>query len=155
MSTLNIFDSEDEDNFPACDDDRLDWRSEDSRIVSDWKIEVVRQEDNVSMVYDVHKTVLAFGKRKSEYFARQFKNPGRFSEDTTQTTRVVLPKLAADAIPQLLDYHYGGPEAFIEVDAESATALLVLADYFENDGMLSSLKEFWKKDLRMCNVHTY
>jgi hypothetical protein len=102
----------------------------------------------------LHKGTLAVGPRKSEYFARLFKGGGRFAESSSNTSRIVLTELEANAFPQLLDYLYS-VDADLEISTETATALHNLGGYFEARRLRWDSKEFWQTDMNAENCGTY
>ena len=56
----------------------LSWRSDPNVTYSDWTIEIQgkgQASDNLSTkVYHVHRNILSYGPKKSEYFERVFQN---------------------------------------------------------------------------------
>jgi hypothetical protein len=133
------------------------WRDGPTKSFSDWQIEILSYEENGDgrgELYFVHKTFLAHGPRRSEYFAGLFQNEERFKESRTSTSQIKLDLLAAKTFPTLLDYMYGADLIFT---AETATALHYLAEYFQVKRLLSELLDFFACDspMSMENVHIY
>ena len=60
--------------------------------------------NNGGCLYHLHRTILAAGPCKSDYFAALFKTPMR--ETTTNTSTIEMAKDAADAVPLMLDFMY-------------------------------------------------
>ena len=65
------------------------WRGDPIESFSDWKIEIIVSDNDdgddrtiENFVYHVHKTFLAFGPRRSEYFSRLFRGKGKESGNT-------------------------------------------------------------------------
>ena len=131
------------------DNDRLSWRFDPKVSLSDYKIKIrVRGGGAKSKSYHVHKTVLAFGSKKSVYFSRLFQNWGRTSalEMTGHSKSIIeLEKPAAEAFPQFLDYIYS-PEDTLDINPGNAVALHHLALYFE-------VSRLQKKALYYCKYN--
>ena len=74
---------------------------------SDWKIVVsVKDQDTPKQTYHVHRVLFAHGKRYSSYFRRLFQNADKFQEGQANTSHIVLDELAAEPMPQFLDFIY-------------------------------------------------
>ena len=157
----------DSDDEPPSEE-QLDWRQDPVESLSDWTIEietvgahsrsVLDDEDAGSSTvllshYHVHKSVLAIGARKCEYFARLFLARHSFVETRHSTSRIELHPLAAACFPQFLDYMYGVDGW--NISTESATALHYLGQYFENRRLRWEAKQFWKRDMNFQNLGTY
>ncbi|GAX22792.1 hypothetical protein FisN_24Lu073 [Fistulifera solaris] len=133
---------------------REKWRNDPTKSFSDWKIEIVVNDDSrCSRTYHVHKTFLAHGPRRSEYFAMLFHKED-YQEHQTNQSQIMLHPLAAETFPTFLDYVYGSK---LTVTAETATALHHLAEYFQIRSLLSELLGFFAFDspMSMENVHIY
>mmetsp|Transcript_35742 Transcript_35742/g.86333 ORF Transcript_35742/g.86333 Transcript_35742/m.86333 type:complete len:441 (-) Transcript_35742:317-1639(-) len=142
------------------------WRGDPEETFSDWTLEIISDEvteddegtivspdaketrssvettvSNGKMIqkYFVHRGILSCGIRRSKYFASQFLHAeqGRCNESVTQTSRIELPPLAAEAIPDLLDYLYGFEfKLNWAVCPRVLVGLHYLADYFEIGSLL-------------------
>lgn len=66
-----LTDSEDE------EEEELSWRLNPKRSLSDWTVQIVIKGTNKQVVYHVHKSVLAIGPRRSNYFASAFFNQSK------------------------------------------------------------------------------
>ena len=142
---------------PPAADERLDWRLDPAESLSDWTIQVVvGSGDSTAAVtdYHVHKSVLAVGARKSEYFGRLFLGPHAFAEAANCTSRIQLHPLAARAFEFFLDYVYHA-DGELQISTATATALHYLAGYFENRRLRWESKQFWKADLTLETAGTY
>lgn len=98
-----------------------------------------RRSDGMEMLvqtYHVHCFASAFGTRRSEYCSKLFRSGNTFQEGASSTSRVELHPLAATAFPMLLDYVYESDRPLI-IDAQSATALHRLEEYFEMESLRS------------------
>ncbi|GAX12498.1 hypothetical protein FisN_24Hh074 [Fistulifera solaris] len=131
--------------------DEPKWRDDPVESFSDWKIEISsdRRECNT---YFVHKTFLAHGSRRSEYFSRLFRSETSFKESQSNTSQIELDPIAADAFPTLLDYVYGSELSIVE---ENATALHHLGEYFEIDPLQEASLEFCQQNMSLENLHLY
>lgn len=98
--------------------------------------------------YHVHRYFLGFGTRRSEYFARLFKEGG------SNTTKFELEHLAAKAFPDLLDFLYD-PAMPLVISTETATALHHLGAKFDMKHLQHYSKEFCQKDLSLDTLETY
>ena len=104
--------------------------------------------------YFVHRTQLAVGPRRSEYFAKLFR--GKQKKGTkTNGTRIELRPSAANAFPEMLDFIYSPVGSPAEVTSETAVALRHLATCFGIRELFDSVTEFIKKDLCPETSTTY
>ncbi|GKY91261.1 hypothetical protein MPSEU_000098700 [Mayamaea pseudoterrestris] len=137
------------------------WRLDRVESHSDYRIEIevasstkhlTDHDDKPRIhVYHVHKSMLALGPRKSEYFARLLQ--GAFSETLSGVSRIPLNKLAANAFPAVLDFIYGAPK--LDCTKNTATALHYLGQYFGIRRLRFQARKFWEKDLNLENCATY
>ncbi|CAB9497708.1 nervous system development [Seminavis robusta] len=159
-------------------DEEFKWRGDPAETFSDWTIEIVAKkvaqgsspssilaaddppdkDDDDSLLfpvetYHVHKCNLAYGKRKSEYFANLFRSGKKFQESKSSTSRIALDPLAAQAFPRLLNFVY--TERPLEVDTHSATALYFLGEYFGIRTLCQHSKQFFEQDISLDNLDTY
>jgi len=142
------------------EDAPISWRLDSSDSLSDWTIIIVRKSDKTrTTTYHVHKTSLAIGPRKSDYFAHLFKIDKGVSESTTSTSTITLEDSAVDAFPLMLDYMYslidnveGGMTGN---SAVQATALRHLSRYFCIPRLYEQVTSFIQKDLRPETAMTY
>jgi len=107
----------------------LSWRMEPNESQSDWRIEVQRESGSID-VYHVHKTAIAVGSQRCEYFVASIRHDGKLSKALSGVSRLQLYDLAADAVPDLLDFVYS-KEGLCDLTTANATALLYLADYLD------------------------
>jgi hypothetical protein len=117
---------------------------------SDWTIEirVCNNESSTIETYHVHRTVLAFGARRSGYFANLFSCG---ADDCV--ARVDLSDKAAVYFPDFLDYMYLS-EAFM-ITTCNAVALCFLSQCFMVSSLQEEVDEFIRQDLKITNVGTY
>lgn len=155
--------------------DEAMWRGDPAETFSDWTIEIVSKsvagtteegeddkkevpkEEGANFVkedvqtYHVHRAILAYGPRKSEYFVKLYRNSGNFWEFKTRTSRIEMEPLAAKAFPRLLDYLYKYSDK-LDVDIETATALNFMGEYFEMMTLCSQSEAFCQSHICFENV---
>jgi hypothetical protein len=140
------------DQLKACN--RLKWRDDPAESFSDWKIEIVSDDGDskCSQTYHVHKTFLAHGPRRSEYFCKLLSSEDRFKRNQMNTSRIELHPLAAKAFPVLLDFVYGFDHS---ITTETAPAIRYLGECFEIRATRKFFSGFFKKDISLANLHVY
>jgi len=110
-------------------EERLHWKMDPEESLSDWTIEIL-VGGKTHGTYHVHKSILAIGDRKSEYFVRLFRSGNhRFAEAADSTSSIELHPLAAITFPLFLNYLYSGE---LDISTETSMGLRNLAGYFEN-----------------------
>ncbi|CAB9531440.1 nervous system development [Seminavis robusta] len=136
----------------------LKWRGDPDKTYSDWKIEIVSNEEEEAGssqkvdTYHVHKVTLACGTRKSEYFDRLFQNGDKFQEGVQSISCIELHALAAKAFPDMLDYVYD-PRRTLDISIGTAVSLYHLGEYFEIHPLQCDALEFIKKvDPAICHI---
>ena len=130
---------------------RLSWRDDPERSLSDWTIIVTCGAR--TQTFNVHKVMLAAGVQLSEYFKSVFTGGGRdLREGISKTTTLELEETAANAFPHYLDFAYTG-----ELNATSltATALLHLANYLRCRQLHCAVTKFMQGDLCGTNASLY
>ena len=127
----------------------LSWRDHPDRSLADWTITIVRP-DRISDEYHVHKAMLAAGAQPSQYFKSIFR-PG-MREGNDQSSRIELEDSAAEAFPAYLDFSYTGE---LQVETESATALLHLSNYLRCRMLHDRVTTFMQEDLNADNAALY
>jgi hypothetical protein len=135
--------------------DKLLWRQDPEENFSDWTLlisyETTDENENTTTL---HKGALAVGPQKSECFVRIFKAGGRFAESSSNTSRINLTELEANAFPHLLDY-LCSVDADLEISTETATALHNLGGHFEARRLRWDSNEFWMTDVNAKNCGTH
>mmetsp|Transcript_29711 Transcript_29711/g.45453 ORF Transcript_29711/g.45453 Transcript_29711/m.45453 type:complete len:546 (-) Transcript_29711:70-1707(-) len=127
----------------------------------------------VTKTYFVHRTQLAVGPRRSEYFAKLFKaydeqrnynhtvearddmNHSTEERSSPRVTKIELLPSAASAFPAMLDYLYSAPGSPIDVDTKNAVALRHLASSFGIKPLFHETTKFIKNDLNSDTAHVY
>jgi hypothetical protein len=104
--------------------------------------------------YFVHRTQLAVGPRRCEYFAKLFrsKKPKSLKRGAT---RIELRPSAARAFPQMLDFIYAPVGTPPDVTSETAVALRHLATCFGIRELFDYVTSFIKRDLSPETAPTY
>lgn len=166
-SSIFIYEDSDEEESDEDDDlsegarAELAWRLAKEESYSDWTIEVSiegrRGGRGSKREYHVHRERLATGVRKCEYFAALFASV-QFKESEERTSRIKLPKDAADAFPSFLDFLYLPLyQADEVVGADNMRALRYLANYFLTHKLNEAVNDFIETEMRkdMANLETY
>ena len=104
--------------------------------------------------YFVHRTQLAVGPRRSEYFAKLFRNK-QPKGSKANGTRIEVRPAAATSFPAMLDFIYSPLGSPAQVTTESAVALRHLATCFGIRELFDFVTEFIKKDLCYETSPTY
>ena len=134
----------------------LTWRLDKDESYSDWTIEIIASSDDedadegtTSAFYHVHKTTLATGRRKSEYFDSIFSSEvGRFQESESSTSRISLAPDMAATFPEFLDYLYAPfSEASCVLNTDNALQLRSLASYFIVQSLTDATRDFIIDDM--------
>ena len=131
----------------------LSWRLDPAVSLSDWTINVFNTETRTPQSYFVHKNSLAVGPRKSEFFVRYFLSHDNVQASKTSTD-VWLERVAADCMPQYLDYIYS-TKGEVELSTETSVGLRYLAQYFGNRKLHAKVIKFIRQDISMDNVLVY
>ena len=111
----------------------------------------------VTKKYFVHRSQMAVGPRRSEYFAKMFQRKGKTIDgaQSSKGTRIELRPSAAAAFPIMLDFMYSPVGTPVDVSTESAVALRHLATCFGIRDLFDSVTAFIKQDLSPQNAPIY
>mmetsp|Transcript_10001 Transcript_10001/g.28022 ORF Transcript_10001/g.28022 Transcript_10001/m.28022 type:complete len:449 (-) Transcript_10001:304-1650(-) len=140
----------------------LTWRLDKDESYSDWTIEIITgsgdgddghgdgDEKASRSEYHVHKTTLATGRRKSQYFDGVFSSGmGQFQESESNTSKICLPTEMATAFPDFLDYMYAPfPGASCLLSNGNVWKLRSLASYFIVQSLTDATSAFIIEDMR-------
>eukprot|EP00984_Skeletonema_dohrnii_P020370 scaffold9897_cov71-Skeletonema_dohrnii-CCMP3373.AAC.2 len=127
----------------------LIWREDDDKSFSDWKIKVVAEGEDEgnenATVYSVHRSVLALGPKKSDYFEALF----NFNESSSDCmTTVKLSEEVAAHFPHFLDYMYSQPlESKAIVSFANWKSMAHFANYFIVPRLTEDVLDFIRKDM--------
>jgi len=130
----------------------LDWRADPEESHSDWTVEVL-VHGKIHGTYHVHKSILSVGSKQSMYFARLFQNK-TLHEHATNTSRIELEPLAANAFSDLLDYLYAWNDT-PKINHENAAALHHLGNYLEIPRLRIQARLFWEAHMSMEHCAQY
>jgi BTB/POZ domain len=112
------------------------------------------ENNDVVAMYHVHRCVLAFGPRRSDYFLtllhQQDERAILFAESQDKTSRTQLNVLQSKAFPEFLDYMYSTGQA-MTFSTDTATALYSLAKYFAVKRLQNEAKKFCLRDMLDVN----
>lgn len=131
----------------------LDWRMDTEESFSDWKIEI-SVDGKIHETYHVHRSVLAVGSKRSEYFVRLFANKN-LKEHTTHTSCIDMEELAANCFPIMLDYMYSlwGDEK--PITHANSVVLHHFGCYFEIRALRREARIFWKSSMTVKEAGTF
>lgn len=137
----------------------LFWSGDESaKCFSDWKIKV---EDHKSgcdgcsegkvTIYNVHRTTLAAGPKKSGYFEALLQSDC-YRESTDRVSIVKLPEMVARQFPDFLDYMYAPlQECNVVINFENWESMKYLADYFLVPRLTEAVANFIEDDMKYFN----
>eukprot|EP00934_Nitzschia_sp_Nitz4_P006014 Nitzschia sp. Nitz4//scaffold124_size66437//25636//38731//NITZ4_006111-RA/size66437-processed-gene-0.6-mRNA-1//1//CDS//3329534552//6004//frame0 len=125
--------------------DGLSWRDNPSESFSDWTIEVIHKGTATKDTYNVHRRVLAVGPKRSDFFARLFKQSG-----TSNTSSLDLEAVEADVFPLILDHMYS--EQKLQLDFGRGYVLYRLAEKLEIQSVVQAVTEFYCKSMNKENI---
>lgn len=141
-----------EDTDGSAPEEELSWRSDPDKSHSDWTVIVCLESSNLpGTSYPVHKCKLAFGPRRSNYFAAIFKTS--LAEGAKRESELKLQESAADAFPTVLDWLYFGK--YGTLSPISATALMHLAEYLRIKSLFEKVASYVKSDLNPSTAPVY
>jgi hypothetical protein len=128
----------------------LSWRLDPIYSFSDWRIQVLSKDRNTTETFYVHRTVLAFGPRRSGYFEHLF----HFAiGNESPVTTLELNDRAAAVFGDLLDYVYSSRS--FALCTNNAVALSFLAQCLMVPELQTDVDTFIRADLGLSNVGTY
>lgn len=142
-------------SLPALEDQKeLTWRLDPSESMSDWTLRVYNKGTKTTEEYNLHRNILAVGKRRSEYFVNIFRQRGRNSKEEP-VTEVVLVNRAAAVVPVLLDYMYTSNEAALQLTSDVAPGLRFLSQFFGVRPLFDRVMRFIQRDLSLKTMVVY
>jgi hypothetical protein len=130
------------------------WRLDPDESGSDWTIAIESVPDGVVTKYYVHKSVLAGGLKKSDFFVSLF---NLSAEMRVEDEGFSVSKVHADAaklIPDMLDYLYSIHD-ILKVSTETVVGLRHLSEFFGIRAMSREALCFIYKDMTIENMKTY
>lgn len=125
----------------------LSWRQDPSASFSDWTVHVKgKSSEAVGTAYHVHRTMLAIGPRRSQYFVRLTQGgASAMGDGIARASTLELEPSSIEAFPVYLDFVYTGA---LNATTATATALLYLADYLGCRALHDATVAFMQTDLR-------
>jgi hypothetical protein len=127
--------------------DGVSWRDSPSKSLSDWIIVVLHNDTFDKKSYNVNRRVLAVGARRSDYFARLFRNNATGSSNESV---LVLGTAEVDVFPQLLDYLYSGTTR--ELNMRNAFPIFMLSKHLEIPSLRQVTLDFYRDSLSKENI---
>ena len=158
--------------------DRIHWRIDPKQSFSDCILEVAVKSSHDTMThvftrptgrfnplkckvatYYAHRSVLAYGHRRSLHFVSCFHRHETQTDETDpqdRKCRIYLPKIVAKAFPTMLDYLYE-PEAVAAnfITAENIVPLHFLSKILKITCLRTDTERFIEKNMTLANVFQY
>ena len=164
---------------------RVSWKSDPKASFSDWTLHVVYRDSNNKRqtdVYHVHRNVVGFGNRKSNFLLRDImKNElqefldidtnnktevelqeliksgkskkSRKDKKTTIITRLKLPSESqARSVPMVLDFMYYTNETKQRMSADRSCNVFKVAESLDIQALQMAIGEFYMKSLSLRNL---
>ncbi|CAJ1944431.1 unnamed protein product [Cylindrotheca closterium] len=133
----------------------ISWRSNPEDSFSDWKVEIKHKETGKVDVYHLHRNVLGYGVRKSEYFAAQFQEDrvvnGYYETKSPKVTQLDLPQAWANIFPMVLDFLYHNREKTLKLTANRSCAMYKWAEFLGIPALKTTIVEFYNKNISLKN----
>lgn len=139
-------DSDDNNDDSDGENDNEQRDEDDPRLLSPPRLHRQTAQLHPTKKYFVHRTQLAVGPRRSEYFAKLFRTSQKQTKRSTGT-RIELRPSAAAAFPAMLDFLYSAVGTPPDTTTETAVALRHLATCFGIRELFDSVTDFIKVDL--------
>lgn len=128
---------------------RICWNSDPNASFSDWKVEVLVRETQQRQVFHLHRNIVGFGPRKSEFLKKAF---AQREDGEENTTKLILPEYQAKVFPMVLDYIYYTREARQTLTASCACAMYNIAERLDIVSLEKAITEFYRKNTSLENV---
>jgi len=131
---------------------KLSWKSDPEASFSDWTIKVIYE--NEMDVYHVHRNIVGYGHRKSEFLLREFREQVQDIdyESETNVTHLQLSATQARVFPMVLDFMYYTKEAKQTLTAERACNVFKCAELLEIQALQKAIADFYTKNLSLKNM---
>ncbi len=160
---------------------RVSWKSDPKESFSDWTLHVVYRDSNQKRridVYHVHRNVVGFGHRKSNFLhrdimraevqefvdfdasnqteleLRELINSGnKAKKEKKEITRLKLPtESQARSVPMVLDFMYYTNETKQRMSADRSCNVFKVAEGLEVQALQKAIGEFYMKNLSLKNL---
>jgi hypothetical protein len=161
-------------------DSRLNWRLHPRESYSDCTIEIVLKSVNDPMThiftrptsiapptsqkvytYHVHRSVLAYGGKRSMYFVKLFQRNYEQCNDAEEENlykkcHLYLTKDVAKTFPTLLDYMYATEDTQAQlITRHNVISLHFLSKILQITCLRSQTEKFYEDDMSILNCYTY
>lgn len=131
----------------------LSWRMDPGKSYSDISIQVKFLNHDGSLIYHVHKHIIAAGANKSSFIAHHL-NSDEIITGKNVCIVIELDFEGASAVPQLLDFIYS-PDGELDISSENAVALHYVARAFGISTLSKKIVEFIDHDITLENIADY
>jgi hypothetical protein len=133
---------------------KLSWKSNPAASFSDWRVEVYRKEAGDVDVYNLHRDIVGFGPRKSNFLIKAFvqKKKDLDHENDASVTRLDVPDSQAAAFPMVLDFMYYTKEVKQSLTAERSCAVFKLAELLDIPALQYAIVDFYQKKISLKNM---
>lgn len=129
---------------------RFSWRLDPKESLSDWEINVVHTDSGKSDLYNVHRMVLAAGRKQSGYFEDLFLQ--RMDNHNGHRLRLEMPDELASVFPIVLDYMYDDFDIASVQKRKQAFRLYEQAEYFQIPGLKAAVTDWFQQRLQWFDV---
>ena len=140
---------------------RISWTSGPVSSYSDWRVEVSstpqKPGDEIE-IYFLHRNILGFGPRKSDFFRKEFENQRKEAStgvDAPCASHLKLRRTQAELFPMVLDFLYSIKEVKHAMTAEKASAVFRLATNFKIPGLQKVIIDFFETNLSTTNIEKF
>lgn len=132
----------------------ISWKSDPEASFSDWRIEITSPDARSTDVFYLHRNIIGFGPRKSDYLRKAFIQQKKDVVDTN-VTKLKLPEYQAKVFPMVLDYIYYTREAKQTLTASRACAMSNVAERLSIVSLQKALVEFYRKNVALGNMEEF
>jgi len=132
---------------------RISWNSDPNASFSDWKVEVLVRETQQRQLFYLHRNIVGFGPRKSEFLKEAFAQEQQDGKENM--TKLILPEYQAKVFPMVMDYIYYTREARQSLTASRACAMYNIAERLEIVSLEKAIMEFYRKNTSLENVSEF
>lgn len=140
-------------NHSTCRE-KMSWKSDPDTSFSDWTIEILVRETQQRQLFYLHRNIVGFGPRKSNFFKDAFLRHRPNNKDTN-VTKLMLPENQAKVFPMVLDYIYYTREARQTLTSSRACAMYKIANHLVITSLEKAIVEFYSKNTTLENVSEY
>lgn len=128
----------------------ISWKSDPKASFSDWKLEIKSLDGGDLEIYHVHRNIVGFGPRKSDFFRREF------MDQDSKVTQLDIPEDQIKVFPMILDYMYYSREVKVKkLTADLASSMFKLSEFLGVETLKKGLVDFYRKNVTLQNVEEY